>query len=644
MKAIRILLLMLAFCFITSSPLSAQRFIRQGLRALGSASRASTSSIKGVSQSGIYLRSGVTGWHVMRPNVSNLYPALILKEANDARKKSRETLDAVKIPTEISINSLTECNPLEPPKPQKQSDSSKRKRQSAHKKVRDIPKSPFLRLEESLNKLTNRKGLPRSRDSLRAMAERAYPEVKAVIERGECDSMPAKLIWAGNYALAKGDTLFSNLCFEKAKSPYLSIWVMRKSIYGGMSHTRHKIPELLQYMAEQNFLLMVDSTACVPDSIRKFTTAAMTELAERYCQPLLPLTRLYYCAEMPAQEANKELHDAIMLYADSTLTYSDLTLRHLLNTYVWHSRGFAESCSNLHSEPLLRYIYDCLELCRKPRLKHYVEDDFFNTVLLADICGILGLEEDCRHYLNLSARSDPEQYGEEATVILNNIIFYYRANLDATTEVNRARFRMITESSPDAYESGLNLIEGEHLSIMDHFIGSGGAFLSKHMQTDCELCRGKARTIVASIEELRKIAPDAGLPLREEMWLDLYENYYGFVTDPQQTDAVGAVEQILERAKKTDMPLKDDLVLETANALADMKMQTGANPKELVGMMKSFERKVKGKKLDMTNITHHIFYEYITLLCKAAGDEKKSARYGETAKKLEEYRNNLIEM
>lgn len=246
MKTLRYLMPMLVFCLMASSTLFAQRVVTNGIKATRSAAKTSRDIIRRLPNPHIGLTPDLHGLRGAGSKRHYIPWQAILDKDNDDRRKNQKKLKNNKGNVLISNPTRSHLCPPVTHKPSITPGPSNHNKVAGHEMWKNRQKLPILTIKDTVKDLSIQNEQAFSRYTIKDLAEKQYPEVKAMIERGECDSLPAKLIWAGNYALAKGDTLFSDICFEKAKSPYLSTSVMWRSIYGGMSRSRDRIPELLQ--------------------------------------------------------------------------------------------------------------------------------------------------------------------------------------------------------------------------------------------------------------------------------------------------------------------------------------------------------------------------------------------------------------
>ncbi len=456
-----------------------------------------------------------------------------------------------------------------------------------------------------------------------------YVTMRKSIEAGERDTVPSALLWAGDYALGKGDTAFFESCFEKAMSPRLTVEVMEPFIRQRLSHCRERIPQLLQYMAERDFLSLVDSISFTPDSVRQFRSRIMSEWAADYYPELQPLTRLYYCDGLSAFDLDMLLRQALSAHADSAATYSDATVGLLLDSYINNAYYLRFERLNNNFEPEKERLEICFSMCRRPRLSPFVESDIQRVSALAALAARIASEDYFYHCRDIARTLSPETYGQLREQLVYDISWTFGGIIDNGPEADRARFRMVADTSADPASDLGNMITKAYADILSNIWAYSHMPYMKYIK-ECPRCTRRMEAIVATIDDMANYVPDTEYAYDDQLWGERTAHYMRFILDPSQSAHIDEVEKILSQIKKSDIESKDDMILETAVILADMKGRTDANPALAVKTLKPYGKLADSEKVDP--LYKKYYYEYLLLLYDITGDIKNRDK---VAKKLE---------
>lgn len=465
-------------------------------------------------------------------------------------------------------------------------------------------------------------------------SETTYKTVRREIEAGRCDTMPAKLLWAGNYALKKGDSAFSEFCFEKAKSPYLSIDKLQPLIQKGLPHSRAQIPGLLQYMAERDFMNLAAPNFCVSDSAVMFTSSVMSEWAENYCPDLIPLIRLYTINLLDIQEQNTLIHNALKAYRDSTITYSAATASLLVDCYLIYKNDFVDSTFAHQHELSPAVLNDLFETVSAPRISPIIENDSNRIIYLANLAMRTKHEAQYNKYMSLAASKFPSGYKQKAEDMRNNIIYHLYENVvpkhSADKEEYASLVRMFCSTLPADNGDEPNMGVSELLyNITYALLGESHMPLIKHM-TKCNRCSNLGHLLIAIGDYTRNQGNAMAEYVSDSTSTGLKYHHFSFAFAPTQTQHIQAVSDALDRIKKNKKALEDNTLFLTDAALilADMKAKTLEKPQEALKILKPFKKLFESSPYIPDTF---YYYNYLSMLYEATGNNKKAKKYADKA-------------
>ena len=316
-------------------------------------------------------------------------------------------------------------------------------------------------------------------------------------------------------------------------------------------------------------------------------------------------------------------------YADSMAYYSDAAVAELLDAYIDNSHLLQYFCTDCYSGPNMEYMTGCLDLCRSPCLSRFVENDSTRAYRLAELAAIIASENNFYHYRDILRSISPDTYEKMRLQLLDNIAGNFGSICDKGPDADRARFRMVAGTSADPANDLGDMMTMPYARILSNIWGYSHKPFMKYIK-ECRQCTRRMEAMIANIDDFAKYVTAAENAEEDQLWRERTAHYLRYILDPSQTGHIDSVENILSQIKKSGIESKYDMILETAVILADMKGFTDANPALALETLKPYSKLADSDKA--APLYRKYYYEYLSLLYDAVGDEKNA---GKVAKKLD---------
>lgn len=473
----------------------------------------------------------------------------------------------------------------------------------------------------------------------RKLSKKQYETLRKNIESGECDSRPNTLLFAGNYAPAYGDSAFSDLCFEKAKSAYLTVATLQPFVKGGLSRCRDRIPELLQYMAERDLMSLADSNFCASDSSILYNAAVMTEWAENYAPTLTPLTKLYALNLFDAPSQNALLQEALKAYADSSLRLQAPTLNLITDCYLQSTSELIDSTLKENPELSSALFDDFVKTASNPRISPIVESRLDRLMCSAYMSMKSGNEEQYNKFMDLATSVNSSEFNHEAENMRRNIMYHLWDNVLPKPEADPSELATYVRMFCSTLSADKNSDLNQQSGLDDLFYNIYYSLSDNHghnalMQeiVKCDECSNLGHLLVALSDYLTNQTNDLTECVDHDYLNGLMYHYFKYMFDPAADQHVQAVSDALDKAVKEASPENEAFRLYASLVLSDMKAKTLENPKEALKTLKPFKNLFEKNPEIMPDVLHD-YLNYMSLLYNAVGDTKKSNQYA--AKALE---------